>query len=44
MVWPEAFAVPDKTGETVADLIIDQGFLALVYNWLQIMEQKMSIK
>ena len=21
--WPEAFAVPDKTGETVADLIID---------------------
>ena len=24
--WPEAFAVPDKTGETVADLIIDQVF------------------
>ena len=41
--WPEAFAVPDKTDETVADLIIDQVFscLALVYNWLQIMEQKM---
>ena len=24
--WPEAFPVPDKTGETVADLIIDQIF------------------
>ena len=24
--WPEAFAVPDKTAETVADLIIDQIF------------------
>ena len=24
--WPEAFAVPDKTGETVADLIIDKIF------------------
>ena len=24
--WPEAFAVPDKTGETVADLIIEQIF------------------
>ena len=25
--WPEAFPIPDKTGETVADLISDQIFL-----------------
>ena len=25
--WPEAFSVPDKTAETVADLIIAQIFL-----------------
>ena len=24
--WPEAFSVPDKTAETVADLIIDKIF------------------
>ena len=24
--WPEAFAVPDKTGETVTDLILEQNF------------------
>ena len=24
--WPEAFPVPDKTAETVADLIIEQIF------------------
>ena len=41
--WPEDFAVPDKTAETVADLIIDQIFhaSALVCKWFQVMELKM---
>ena len=42
--WPEAFAVPDNTVKTVADLIIDQvSCFGSCYYWLQTMEQKMSI-
>ena len=40
--WPEAFAVPDKTADTVADLIIDS--LDVLYRSFRTTEPKMSTR
>ena len=42
--WPEAFAVPDKTADTVADLTLNKSIPALdvLYRSFRTMEQKMS--
>ena len=44
--WPEAFAVPDKTADTVADLIIEQIYPRLddLYRSFRTKEPKMSTR